>query len=183
MTEAEDAALLRRAKSGEPRAFEALVKRHHRHLYFLILNLIHNHDDADELCQETFLRALEGLERFKGLSSFRTWLFRIGVNLALDLLRKRRRRVVLKKALAVKKRRSAPDAAISLEAAEVKTLVDEALKALPPKQKAAFVLVVLGGLNYQEAAEALGVNRGTLGWLLHKARIALRKKLRPIIQD
>src|SRR6266851_2980676 len=85
-----DAATVARARAGDGDAFRALVERHSRSIFRLAYRMTGNEHDAEDVVQETFLRAYRRLNRFESRSDFGTWLYRIGVNCALDLMRKRR---------------------------------------------------------------------------------------------
>src|SRR2546426_6322801 len=91
MMEDSDAALVKRAREGDQDAFRVLVERHSVKLFQLIYRMIGNEQDAEDMVQETFLRAYKQLDRFESRAGFGTWLHRIAVNCSLDLLRKRKR--------------------------------------------------------------------------------------------
>ena len=88
----EETALLVRARQGEPEAIDLLYRRYRREVYGLCLNLCGNREEAQDLLQETFLRAVRGLPGFGGRCQLKTWLCRIAVNVARDLARRHRRR-------------------------------------------------------------------------------------------
>ncbi len=89
--EESDAAAVSRARSGDSQAFRLLVEHHSRNIFRLAYRMTGNEQDAEDVVQETFLKAFRQLNGFEERSNFSTWLYRIGVNCALDLLRKRRR--------------------------------------------------------------------------------------------
>src|SRR5512133_1755538 len=90
MTELEDKELVSRAKAGDLEAFEALTNRHEQRVYSLALRMLRQEQDAEDVAQQTFLSALEGLGGFRGDASFATWLLRIATHAALKVIRKRK---------------------------------------------------------------------------------------------
>ena len=89
--ERSDRELVRESRRGDKEAFRELVERYQRKILSVAMGMVHNRDDALELTQETFVKAYENLDRFKGESSFYTWLYRIVVNLGIDFRRRDRR--------------------------------------------------------------------------------------------
>lgn len=175
--EAATAALLvARAKAGEPRAFDALVRRYRKRIFALALHLSGSESDADDIVQDVFLRAYRALDRFEGRSEFFTWVYRLTLNRALDARRARARRSEssidaadprIERAIAV----DAPnDPRRAAELRQTYARVLRALDALPPEMSATVVLVALQGLSNAEAAVVLGCSRGTIGWRLHEGR-------------
>src|SRR3982750_1698449 len=133
MSELSDADLVTRARTGARAAFEALVRRYQKPLYFLCLRYVHDHDAASDLAQRTFIRALEKMDELRDANIFRSWLFRIGANLALNHLRDHAR--------FVEEDRSsgedvvAAEAQVQLEAAEDALALRSAVAELPTKQR------------------------------------------------
>src|SRR5579859_2034072 len=90
---AEDEALVRRTLEGDLSAFDDLVRRYQERIYATIYHMTSNHEDANDLAQETFIKAYQALKSFKGGSSFYTWVYRIGVNKTINFLKQRKNRV------------------------------------------------------------------------------------------
>ncbi len=199
-TEKEKAAALETASSekalrrGDHAAFEAMVRREMPRLYRVILRMVRDEDEARSLVQETFLQAYEGLERFRGDSSFSTWLIGIGINLARSSLRKRKREDVLSEgdiealqpAFRMGRYVQAPRAWKPLrqaERAERRQFVRSAVSRLPDAYREIITLRDLEELSTEETAEALGITRGNMRVRLHRARQALRALLEQHFDD
>ncbi len=154
----------------------------------MIFGLTRNRQDADDLMQETCLQAFRALGGFRGDAGFSTWIYRIGVNLTLNHLKRRsreRNRAEFDENLIPAG--PAPGSIRSPEEASAATELEsglaEAVGGLPPLFKAAFVLVVEQGLSHAAAALALGCSENTVAWRMHKARKLLRAKLRPFLDE
>ncbi len=145
---------------GKTTAFEILVKRHQRQMYALALKMLKNHDDANDVAQDVFLKAYEVLDSFQKKSSFHTWLYRITVNFCINHLRrdKAQYHVELENYHAVKH----PEAFDNLDTLEVHDELSDAIQKLPEKQQKTVFLRVCEGLPYKEIAEILGCSVGTV---------------------
>jgi RNA polymerase sigma-70 factor (ECF subfamily) len=183
---APDAALARAAQAGDPRAREEIVTRYQKMVYNLALRLTRDPDDAAVVLQETFLRVLRALPRFRARSRLATWIYRIATNEALQRLRRRRGRTFVDLAdLDADPNRDLSYAASSLEQnphdllenAELREHLEVAIGELPPKHRAAFVLVDIEGVPLRDAAAYVGVTLAALKSDLHRARLYLRDRL------
>ncbi|HEY3397997.1 MAG TPA: sigma-70 family RNA polymerase sigma factor [Armatimonadota bacterium] len=181
--------LVAQARVGEAFAFERLVEKYHGRVYNYITRMVHDSTDAQDVAQETFVRAYQGLPRFRGASSFQTWLYRIASNLAIDAARGRSRRALLtvsmddpieqddnelERDLPDEGENNPPEA---LEREELRSQVWEALGELSLKLRPVIVLSDLEGLSYQEIAQVLGCPVGTVKSRLFNARSQMRDKL------
>lgn len=156
---ADDAALVAAFRAGRREAFDEIVTRHRKQIYQLCYRFVRNHEDASDLAQDVFVRAFKGLQKFKGDSSLATWLYRVGVNACLNRV-------------TAKKQREAPiHAAERIDAGAIDPLqevlrservdkVREAIRKLPPKQRATLMLRIYQECSHEEIAAALG---GTVG--------------------
>ena len=188
MSEERDGALVDAARRGDRGAFTELVRRSRDKVYAMILGLTRNRQDADDLLQETYLHAFRALGRFRGDAGFATWVYRIGANLTLNHLKRRSRernraefdegRIPADPAPGSNRTPEAASAAVEFERG-----VEEAVGALPPLFKAAFVLVVEQGMSHAEAARILGCSENTVAWRMHKARKLLRAILKPFLNE
>ena len=178
----DDRTLVEKAQHGDKTAFGELVRKHQRKVYATALQMVGSHGEADDLAQETFLRAFKAIDRFDGRSEFSTWVYRIVVNLAINHIKRRSRptasaesdpRVV--GALASSGEGSDP--AAEADRRRFYGRLAEALDALPETLKATVVLVSLQGLPHRLAAEVLGCSEGTVSWRIHEARKLLRESL------
>jgi len=188
MQDAANDGLVERAKSGQMEAYVELVRRIQEKIYHTIFGMTRNHEDADDLTQETFMYAYKALGSFKLKSSFYTWAYRIAVNLTLNHLKKKGRekgREDFEDSAAVFDRTEY--AALSPEGdslkKELKEKLEEAIEKLPPAYKAAFNLVVLQGMSHAEAAKLLGCSESTVSWRMHKARKMLQARLQPYLSE
>jgi len=171
-----DADLVRRARSGDEAAFEALVTRWHARIHRWAFAWVADADEADDVTQQVLVRVHLRLSRFRGQSAFSTWAYHITRNAARDAFRRRRRR---ERALA---RLSAmgpaddagPDPTAAFERREAAATARAALAGLPPRQREVFDLVDLQGHAPHEAAAVLGLSDGTVRAHLFRARRAVR---------
>ena len=182
----DDAALVARAQAGDQGAFAALVNEYSRKIYRLAKNITQNDEDAEDVLQESFLKAYEHLSGFQGASKFYTWIVRIAVNESLMKLRKRKgdRFVSLDEPVEtgedMVKREIAvwednPEQRYSRE--EMQRILDEAVESLKPDFRTVFMLRDIEELSTEETAEALGISVPAVKSRLLRARLALREKL------
>lgn len=166
-----------RAQHGEARAFSELVARYQDRIYRFLVRLTRAEDDALDLTQETFLRAYQGLGRWRPDARFSTWLFQIARNLAFDLLRRNRRVefVPLEDDDIVAAQEAGPDAAF--ESAQRLRLLEAALGRLPLEHREILLLREIESLSYDEIAAVLDLNPGTVKSRLARARAALLDKM------
>lgn len=169
-----DFELIDRALSGNRVAFEELVNRYKKSVYHLTYRMVHDYEDAADLSQETFLKAYQGLRKFKRRSSFHTWLYRIAVNLCINFLRKKGNRqfVELDHAHSVHH----PDVLDKLEQEDLQDVVSKAVRQLPEKQRVAVILRIYHGLSHKEISDILGCSVGTVKANYFHAIRNLRKK-------
>ena len=187
---AEDRALLEKARAGDVDAFERLVTRYTPRVYKLAQRITGSAQDAQEIAQETFLSAYEGLKSFRGDAAFGSWVHRIAANAALMRLRHRKvvaaaedqlqgevkhwgEGVLLPPPLSRFGQR-ADDAALD---SELRGAIEQAVEALPDAYRAVFILKDVEGLSYDEIAEATRETVPAVKSRLHRARLALREKL------
>lgn len=172
--------LVQSAQNGDLAAFEALVKNYSPALYRFIYRLVGDPVDAEELTQETWVRAWQALSRFKRQSSFKTWLFKIGMNLAFNL-RKRRKATERLNELMLASTQDEPVEAFQQKRRE--EVVKATLAKLPPDQRTALVLAIYEGLSYKEIAEVMGRSVRAVDGLLVRAKNNLRQILAPARQQ
>jgi RNA polymerase sigma-70 factor (ECF subfamily) len=168
--------------AGDAAALEELFRRHRGVAYRVAYRLLGNEPDALDAVQDGFINALTRLDRFRGRSSFKTWLLRVVSNAALDLGRARQRRAArVCGPTPTDDPRLADDAlphpAAELERADLRRLLEEALATLPEAQRQTFVLHADGGLTYREVADVLGISIGTVMSRVFYARQRLKTVL------
>ncbi len=186
----DDLSLVNACRAGQTEAFGLLVARYQERLFPTIARLIGSVDDAEDVLQDTFVRAFEKLGQFHGESSFYTWIYRIAVNLALSGYRRRRVRTLVRpnwNRRSVEGRGEVPDQSpeadpsYSLERSERERLVEAALNQLNPEHRAVVVLKDFDGHRYEEISTILDVPIGTVRSRLHRARSELRDRLKGLV--
>ncbi|HEY2431079.1 MAG TPA: sigma-70 family RNA polymerase sigma factor [Vicinamibacterales bacterium] len=176
-----DAELVQACLDGRREAFDLIVERHQRHVYQLCYRFAGNHEDANDLSQDVFIRAYRGLKGFKGQASLGTWLYRIGVNVCLTKVGSAKGRVEpLDPLLAANDNRIASreeTAAEALLRGERAAHVRAAIARLPRKQRATLVLRVYHELPHEQIAGILGSSVGAVKANFFHAINNLRKLL------
>jgi RNA polymerase sigma-70 factor (ECF subfamily) len=164
----DDAALVTRAREGDPSGFDEIVRRYHRRVYTLAHRMLRHTEEAEDVTQEAFLQAYQRLAQLREPESVGSWICRIASNLCLDRLRSPRHRAEVPM--------PSPDLAAAYPAtadegtAETVEQIRAAVAELPPKYRLAVVAYYLRGHSYQEAARLIGVNVRTLKTQLYRAR-------------
>ena len=182
MTEQE---LVSRARAGDQDAFEQLVLANQNKVYTLTFRMVNDREEAEDLAQEAFLKAWQGLPSFQGDSSFSTWVYRLTSNACLDFLRsKKRRQEHMGQAFSLddEDAPSLPDEEQlqpqqQLEKKERARQLYRALEQLSDQHRQIIVMRELSGLSYQEISEALQLDIGTVKSRLTRARLSLKKIL------
>ncbi|MFQ6093645.1 MAG: RNA polymerase sigma factor [bacterium] len=182
-----DGELVQRAKEGLLPAFDELVLRYRKNVYAIAFGMTRNHSDADDLAQETFLRAYEALDSFKPGYEFRTWLFRIAVNLSINCLKRKGRLLETSLEERVGLETAAPatphNPGSEMEQKELGGKIEEAVEQLSPKLRSVFLLRTLQDLSYEEISKVLKISPGTVMSRLNRARQKLRNLLREYVED
>ena len=169
-----DAELVLQTQKGSPAAFEELVRSHQRMIHSLTFRMTGSPADAEDLAQETFIRAYEQIGAFRGTSKFSTWLYRIAVNTCLNWKQSEARRFQLQTNCAEEFSIRHANGENSPAENGVCQQVQSALLKLPAKQRAAIVLTIYDGLNHAEAAQVLGCSETTVSWRVFAARRKLK---------
>jgi RNA polymerase sigma-70 factor (ECF subfamily) len=182
----DESAWLAKAREGDLGAFNELVNRYSRKIYRLAKHITQNDEDAEDVLQETFLKAFEHLGDFQGQSKFYTWIVRIAVNESLMRLRKRKsdRTVPLDEPLDTGEDTVVREIAVwednpeqKYSREEIAGILDEAVQSLKPAFRTVFVLRDIEELSTEETAEALGISVPAVKSRLLRARLQLREKL------
>jgi RNA polymerase sigma-70 factor (ECF subfamily) len=186
----DDDELILKAQAGDLRSFDLLVRRYQRKIYFLAYRMVKNHDSADDIAQETFIRAYSAIKSFKLGYGFYTWLYRICMNLSINLL-KRQKFIIPESQLARTGKLPPEEEASPLEKEapgadplnhyalkELESKIDKALDSLPPKYKAVLVLRIYEDLSYEEIAGTLKISVGTVMSRLFRARSRMQELLK-----
>jgi len=182
----DESALVARAREGDLAAFNELVNEYSRKIFRLAKHITQNDEDAEDVLQETFLKAFEHLGNFQGQSKFYTWIVRIAVNESLMKLRKRKsdRTVPLDEPVDTGEDTVVREIAVWHEnpekqysQEELARILDEAVQSLRPAFRTVFVLRDIEELSTEETAEALGISIPAVKSRLLRARLQLREKL------
>jgi len=181
-----EAELVARSREGDIEAFEELVCCCERKIYTVTYRLMGNHEDANDLAQEAFLRAFTAIKNFRGEASFLTWMCRIATNICRDELRKRHRismesldeRITLEDG-EVSKQFASPDPgpAEVYEKKELQEKVQALINTLSPEFRLALVLRDIQGFSYEEIAKELECSLGTVKSRINRARNFLKDRL------
>ena len=179
--------LVSRAQSGDLSAFDSIMLLYRERLYSVIYNMTFNHDDAADLSQEAFVKAFRSLKKFKGKSSFFTWLYRIGVNMTLSHLQRKKARKFFSFEQISEETPSSKylDKFSSSESSSVRNTLlnelheklNEALLKLSDKHRTIVVLYEIDGLSHKEIATIMKCTEGTVRSRLHYAKIQLQSLL------
>jgi len=182
--------LVKRCQAGETEAFDELVTRYRTRIFAMIYNMVHNEQDAWDLAQDSFVKAWKSIKRFRGRSSFYTWIYRIVMNVTIDWLRKKQVKgagVEFDDAIQLREVNPAsktlpkadPLPYERMERTEVRGRIDNAIAQLSPEHRAVILMKETEGMQYHEIAEALGCSIGTVMSRLFYAR----KKLQNLLKD
>ena len=188
-----DALLVERAQRGDQRAFEMLVVKYQRRIERLISRMVRDDGLAEDVAQETFIRAYRALPQFRGDSAFYTWLYRIAVNTAKKLLVERKRDPVISESTLVShddgdetsraenelSDGETPEAVLASK--EIAATVNAAIDALSEDLRQAIVLREIEGLSYEEIADVMNCPIGTVRSRIFRAREAIANRLRPLL--
>lgn len=180
----EEKELIKKVKNGNKFAFNTLVKNYQQKIYHLARRIVMNHEDADEVVQETFIKAYINISKYSEEYKFYTWLYRIAVNTSLTLLKKKKYRGVSLEKLTEDghfQPTSGDDTQQSSRNSELKKLVKEALKSLSPQLRTVFILRTWEEMSYKEIAQTLKISEGTVMSRLNRARDKLRKILKKTV--
>jgi RNA polymerase sigma-70 factor, ECF subfamily len=170
--------LVERSQAGDRLAFEELVRRHADRLYAVVLRFVADGDEAEEVTQETFLRAWRGIGRFEGRSRFFTWLYRIGIN---EAKRRAERTPPAGTIGSIEDSpiEDAPDWSdapeLRVEQSHLRRVLEDAIGALPVEYRAPLILRDVEGLSTREAADVMELGEAAFKSRLHRARLAVRR--------
>jgi len=185
VTREEERDVIGRVLLGETECFEALVRANQRRVYSLCLRMAGNAEDAEDLAQESFIRAYQNLESFKGESGFGPWLYRLASNICIDHLRREKRRdkssLTYLDESGTAQEMELPDERFTpevlFERRQAGEQVRRGLDTLTPEHRNILILRELNGLCYDEISSTLGLSVGTVKSRISRARLALSKIL------
>ncbi|MBN2703670.1 MAG: sigma-70 family RNA polymerase sigma factor [Pontiellaceae bacterium] len=191
MPDPDDDALVLKAQQGDVHAFDQLVERYQSKIYGLVYNMTSNREDAEDLVQEVFVKAYRALPRFKGKSSFYTWLYRIAVNKTINYRKKRNRKramsldqfdneIKLDEVYHDLTSKGSPLRNLSLT--ELQKKMNEALQNLSEKHRTVVILHDMQGVQHEDIAKMTGASVGTIRSRLFYARRQLQAELTEFIK-
>lgn len=177
----QDARMVERVIAGDAEAYGELVSRHMRRAFSVAYRILEQREDAEDVVQDAFIRALEHIDQLDRSRAFRPWLLRIVVNRALNARRSRRVRAATELNDSAAASGPLPDR--QAERGDLRARVAALLQALPEKQRLIVQLADLEGLTSVEIGRIMELADGTVRWHLHEARRTLREALAPIRED
>lgn len=186
-SEASAADALVRARAGDADAFRELVERHSRAVFRVAYRITGRNEDAEDVVQETFLRAYRQLDRFESRANFGTWLHRIAANCAVDLLRRRPRREMTEETETLERLsggdadRAWPSPERALLGQQIGERVRDALETLTHMERAAFTLRHFEGLSIEEISRTLGLRTNATKHSIFRAVKKMRHQLKPFV--
>ncbi len=176
--------LIQQLRQGNEPAFRWLVENYRNRVFHTVLNILQDTNEAEDAAQETFIQVFESISSFKAESKLSTWIYRIAVHKALDKIRRRKTRQQLHKFLPwwMPEEKKSNEAmfqhpGIVTENKEKAAVLFKAIESLPKKQKLAFSLIKVQGMNYEEACEIMQQNIKAVESLISRAKMNLQKKL------
>jgi RNA polymerase sigma-70 factor (ECF subfamily) len=184
-----DASAVALAREGDSDAFRSLVDRHSRAVYRLAHRMTGNPQDAEDVVQETFLKAYRQLGRFESRANFSTWLHRIAVNCSIDLIRGRKNQEMGHDAPDLETLESSDDQRVDpsperlMLSTEVQERVGKAMEGLTPMERAAFVLRHFEGQSIEEISRALGLKANAAKHSIFRAVRKMRLALEPFVES
>jgi len=183
-----DTELVRKAQADDDRAFGELVSRYESKVFSLALKMLRNPEDAEDVLQDTFLRAYRGIKSFQGTSTFSTWIYRITANSALMRLRKKQLPTV---SIEDQEENETPVSVVDwtpgpveqLLNSELRKVMEEAIEGLPPEFRQVFILRDVEELSNADVAEILDLSVAAVKSRLHRARLKVRNRLAPYFSE
>lgn len=182
-----DDELVIQAQKGDAEAFMALTRRYQERVYQTVYAMTKNHQDTDDLTQETFMQAFKAIKRFKRRSGFYTWVYRIAVNRTINFLKKRgREKTDLERdGRALPKISGRPMSAPEKRSlnSELRERLAKGIDGLPLLYRISFILVEMQGFSHGQAARVLKCSENTVSWRMHRARKMLQEELRHDLKE
>jgi RNA polymerase sigma-70 factor (ECF subfamily) len=186
--------LVKQCQAGNTEAFDQLVTRYRTRVFAMIYNMVHNEQDAWDLAQDSFVKAWKSIGRFRGRSSFYTWIYRIVMNVTIDWLRKKQVKgagaefndsIQLREIEPASRTvpRADPLPHERMERSEIRARIDNAIAQISPEHRAVILMKEIEEMQYHEIAEALGCSIGTVMSRLFYARKKLQNLLRDVYEN
>ncbi len=176
----DDFSLIKRFIDGEEEIFDELVRRHKEKVRNIIYLTLNDRNYVDDIAQDVFITVYRSLKNFRFESQFTTWLYRVTVNKCKDYLRRKNIRKII---LPFKDTQEDPGYEISPESSDTKEIIQQAIAKLPDKMRIPLVLKDIEGFSYQEIAETMQCEIGTVKSRIFRAREGLKKILQPLEEE
>ncbi|MCB2204072.1 sigma-70 family RNA polymerase sigma factor [bacterium] len=179
-----DDVLITRFQAGDEDAFRILLERYSERIRNLVFSVLHNPDLIDDVTQDVFIKAYRALPRFRFDASFYTWLYRITINHCRDIMRKQklRRSLSLNTLLEVRDKELTAKTSVPPVDTDTKEWIQRGLQRLPEKYRTPVILKDMEGFSYEEMAEIMQCELGTVKSRLSRGRSMLRSWLQPILE-
>ena len=187
----DDFEIVQRVQAGDKLAFNLLVSKYHRRVARLLTRMVRNQEDIEDIVQESFIKAYRAIGNFRGDSAFYTWIYRIAINTAKNLLvTQGRRPAPLKESNEGDSETFEDNAALSnidtpeslYQTKQIGEAVNEAMAALPEELRSAIVMREIDGLSYEEIAAAMDCPIGTVRSRIFRARESIATKIKPLLE-
>ncbi len=156
-------------KDTQAKAFEVLINSYKERLYWHIRRIVLDHDDADDVLQNTFIKVFRNIDKFKGESKLYSWMYRIGTNEALTFLKTKSRKLGVSSDELIERKANTLEADVYFEGDAIQLKLQQAIASLPDKQKLVFNMKYFEELKYEEISEILGTSVGALKASYHLA--------------
>ncbi len=189
----EEENLIKRVKEGDRDAFREIVERYHKRIYSIAYGVLQDRERALDAAQEVFIKVFRSIESFRFGSSLNTWLYRITINICIDLQRKSKRTPFAlfsetqnendKAGPERFEEKDSPNPQEELLKKELKTVTNKAILSLSPEHRAVIILREIEGLSYKEIARVLNCSEGTVMSRLHYARNRLMEMLKGYLKE
>ena len=166
-------------KDTQAKAFEVLISSYKERLYWHIRRIVLDHDDADDVLQNTFIKVYRNIDKFKGESKLYSWMYRIGTNEALTFLKTKSRKLGVSSDELIERKANTLEADVYFEGDAIQLKLQQAIASLPEKQKLVFNMKYFEDLKYEEISEILGTSVGALKASYHLAV----KKIEGFLED
>lgn len=176
MKAANEQQLILRVREGDHEAFRLLVERYMKYAYNIAYRFVGDHDDAEDVAQESFVKVYEAIKSFRGEASFNTWLYRIVTNLSLNRVRQKKISITNMSIIENSVTHTGDFFKVQ-QAEETKAIIEKALHELPTLQRAVVILRHINGLSTKQVGEILRCSEGTVKTHLHRGILKMRTKL------
>ncbi len=183
--EKSEAGLIARAKNGDRQAFGELVAKYSKAVYYLAYRFVRDHDTADEMTQESFVKAYQAIGTFIEGKSFKSWIFAIAANLSKNYIKRSKRQSSLDDTIpddVLEDKKVASNPHETVVAKDLGNKISQAVETLPEEYKSVFILRTYEDMSYDEIADTLNIEVGTVMSRLFRARARLKKELKDYLK-